>query len=106
MGLKARRNTLEGDLRKTHAVSGALALYRRPSLGPGTPTEAVWRLEQFRDPVSEKADPGHRYDQGNGQASQRQDAIEHCLHDTCSLSADERPCGAPGACVIVAWHLG
>ena len=39
-------------------------------------------LKQFGDPVSEEADPRHGYYQGNGEASERQDAVEHCLHGT------------------------
>jgi hypothetical protein len=39
-------------------------------------------LKQFGNPVSEKADPRHGYYQGNGEASERQDAVEHCLHGT------------------------
>src|SRR5579864_620284 len=42
-GLKTRLNTLGGIFEKMQTVSGALALHRRPRLGPGTPTEAVWR---------------------------------------------------------------
>jgi hypothetical protein len=39
-------------------------------------------LKQLGNPVSEEADPGRSYNQGNGEASERQDAVEHCLHST------------------------
>jgi len=70
-----------------------------------SPSEAALPLEKLGYRVSEKADPSHRDDQSNREASQRQDAIEHCVHDTC-------PCLLIGAqrdawCTCdVAWHLG
>jgi hypothetical protein len=62
-------------------------------------------LKQLGNPISEEADPGHGYNQGNGEASERQDAVEYCLHGTDPCLPSSAPSAALGARMAIAWHL-